>query len=126
MWLNILYVAAGGAAGSVARFLTVVWLARLIPGFPAGVMVANVLGSFLIGVMAVVLTGPRIGLAPLLVVGFLGGYTTFSTFSLDALRLWDAGHPVLAGWFVLGSVILSLMAVVGGVMLARGLGWGLE
>jgi fluoride exporter len=120
MWGNILLVALGGAAGSVARYLTVLGAARILPGFPVGVMAANILGSFLIGVLASVLTGPRAGLSPLLVVGFLGGFTTFSAFSLDALRLWDAGQPGLAATYVLGSVVLSLVAVVAGVLISRG------
>jgi fluoride exporter len=121
MWGSILLVAVGGAAGSVARYLTVLGAARLVPGFPAGVMVANVLGSVLVGVLFVVLTGPRASLSPLLVVGFLGGFTTFSTFSLDALRLWEGGAPGLAALYVLGSVGLSLAGVAAGVWLARGL-----
>ena len=125
MWGNILLVALGGAAGSVARYLTVLGAARIVPGFPAGVMAANVLGSFVIGVLAVVLTGPRAGLSPLLVVGFLGGFTTFSTFSLDALRLWDGGQVGLAAVYVLGTVALSLTAAVAGVWVAKSLGWGL-
>jgi fluoride exporter len=121
MWGSILLVAVGGAAGSVARYLTVLGAARLVPGFPAGVMVANVLGSVLVGVLFVVLTGPRASLSPLLVVGFLGGFTTFSTFSLDAFRLWEGGAPGLAALYVLGSVGLSLAGVAAGVWLARGL-----
>jgi fluoride exporter len=69
----------------------------------------------------VVLTGPRASLSPLLVVGFLGGFTTFSTFSLDAFRLWEGGAPGLAALYVLGSVGLSLAGVAAGVWLARGL-----
>jgi CrcB protein len=121
MWGNILLVALGGAAGSVARYLTVLGAARLSPHFPAGVMVANVLGSILIGVLFVLLTGPRAGLSPLLVVGFLGGFTTFSSFSLDALRLWETGQAGLAAAYVLGSVGLSLAGVAAGVALARGM-----
>lgn len=120
MWGNILLVALGGAAGSVARYLTVLGATRLAPNFPAGVMVANVLGSVLIGVLFVVLTGPRAGLSPLLIAGFLGGFTTFSSFSLDALRLWEAGQVGLAAAYVLGSVGLSLAGVAAGVTLARG------
>lgn len=120
MWGNILLVALGGAAGSVARYLTVLGAARLVPGFPVGVMAINVLGSFVIGLLAGVLIGPRAGFSPLLVVGFLGGFTTFSTFSLDALRLWDAGQPGMALVYVVGTVGLSLAAVVAGVGLARG------
>lgn len=121
MWGNIILVAVGGALGSVARYLTVLWAARLVPGFPAGVMAINVLGSVLVGVLFVVLTGPRAALSPLVMIGFLGGFTTFSTFSLDALRMWEGGAPGLAAVYVLGSVALSLAGVAAGVWLARGL-----
>jgi fluoride exporter len=121
MWGSILMVALGGALGSVARYLTVLGAARLVPGFPAGVMVANVLGSVLVGILFVALTGPRAALSPLLIMGFLGGFTTFSTFSLDAFRLWEGGAPGLALAYVLGSVALSLAGVAAGVWLARGL-----
>lgn len=121
MWQNIILVALGGAAGSVARYLTVLGAARLAPGFPLGVMAANVLGSFLIGVLFVALTGPRAALSPLLMVGMLGGYTTFSSFSLDALRLWEGGQAGVALGYVLGSVLLSLAGVAAGAALARGL-----
>ena len=120
MWGNILMVAAGGAAGSVARYLTGLAAARLVPGFPAGTLAVNVLGSFLIGLAFVWLTGPRAGLSPLLVAGFLGGFTTFSAFSLDALRLWEGGAPGLAAGYVLASVTLSLAGVAAGVALGRG------
>lgn len=109
MWTNIALVALGGAAGSVARYLSVLAAARLFgPVFPVGVMAVNVAGSFAIGVLAVVLIGPRAGLSPLLVAGFLGGFTTFSSFSLDALRLWEAGQPGAALAYVGGSVVLAL------------------
>lgn len=120
MWTNIALVALGGAAGSVARYLSVLAAARAFgAGFPVGVMVINVLGSFAIGILAVHLTGPRAALSPLLVAGFLGGFTTFSTFSLDALRLWEMGQPGLAAVYVLGSVGLALLGVVLGVTLGR-------
>lgn len=120
MWGNVLMVALGGAVGSVARYGCTLAAARLVPGFPAGTLAVNVLGSVLIGVAYVALTEPRAGLSPLLVAGFLGGFTTFSAFSLDALRLWDGGAPLLAAAYVLGSVGLSLAGVAAGVALARG------
>lgn len=122
MLTNIALVALGGAAGSVARYLSVLAAARAFGGgFPVGVMAVNVLGSFAIGVLAVVLTGPRAGLSPLLVAGFLGGFTTFSTFSLDALRLWETGQPGAAAAYVLGSVVLALGGVILGLSVGRAL-----
>ena len=122
MWTNIALVAIGGAAGSVARYLSVLAAARFLgTGFPVGVMAVNVAGSFAIGVLAVVLTGPRAGLSPLLVVGFLGGFTTFSSFSLDALRLWEAGEHSAALAYVVGSVVLALGGAILGMAVGRAL-----
>lgn len=115
---SILLVALGGAVGSVARFLLVGAVGRVLPGWPLGTLAVNVLGSFAIGVLFVVLT-QRAHLAPLLVAGFLGGFTTFSAFSLDALKLWEGGAAGQALAYVAASVILSLAAVALGAALAR-------
>ncbi|MCU0908552.1 MAG: fluoride efflux transporter CrcB [Rhodobacteraceae bacterium] len=118
---TLFLVAAGGAAGSVLRYLTILGAARAFgPGFPWGTLAVNVVGSVAIGALAVILTGTRTGVSPLLMAGFLGGFTTFSTFSLDALRLWQGGQAGLAGAYVAGSVGLSLAGVVMGATLARG------
>lgn len=116
---TLLMVALGGAVGSVVRFLTVLAAARIAPGFPFGTLTVNLLGSVLMGVFYIVLTGPRAGLPPLLMVGVLGGFTTFSSFALDALKLWEGGMAGLAALYVLASVGLSLAGVAAGVMLAR-------
>ncbi|MGL6210130.1 MAG: fluoride efflux transporter FluC [Paracoccaceae bacterium] len=105
-------IAVGGAIGSVLRFLTVAAI-----GAPLGTAVVNVLGSFAIGV-AFVLLSDR--LSPLLITGVLGGFTTFSAFSLDALKLMDAGQVLQAGLYVSVSVLMSLVAVALGATLARG------
>jgi CrcB protein len=115
---SILLVALGGAVGSVARFLLVGGMARVVPGWPLGTLLVNVIGSFAIGVLFVVLT-QRAHLAPLLMAGVLGGFTTFSAFSLDALKLWEGGQAVQAFAYVAASVILSLAAVALGAALAR-------
>jgi CrcB protein len=115
---TILLVALGGAAGSVARFLVLLGAGRVMPGWPLGTLMVNVGGSFVIGMVYVALT-QRTPLAPLLVAGFLGGFTTFSAFSLDALKLWEGGQAVQAAAYVAASVILSLAAVALGAALAR-------
>lgn len=115
---SILLVALGGAAGSVARFLVVGGAGRWVSGWPLGTLLVNVAGSLAIGVLYVLLT-QRAALAPLLVAGFLGGFTTFSAFSLDALKLWEGGQAVQAAAYVAASVILSLAAVALGAALAR-------
>lgn len=105
------FVALGGALGAVLRALaTLAWPA------PWGVLAVNVLGSFLIGLVAVWLP-PR--LWPFVVTGLLGGFTTFSAFSLDALRLLEGGRPGAAALYVGGSVALSLLACGLGLWIGR-------
>jgi len=105
-------VALGGAIGSALRFGAVAAI-----GAPLGVLVVNVVGSFAMG-MAFVLLSAR--LSPLLMTGVLGGFTTFSAFSLDALKLWETGQGLMAAVYVGSSVLLSLVAVALGAGLARG------
>ncbi len=114
MFLTLTQVAIGGAVGSVLRYLLVVGI-----GAPAATLVVNVLGSFTMGVLFIMLA-TRTSLSPLLMTGVLGGFTTFSAFSLDALKLWEGGQPLQAMLYVLASVILSLVAVALGAALARG------
>jgi len=107
-------VALGGALGSVLRYLTI-----SLVGGPVATFAVNVLGSFLMGVLVVALV-QRGHLSPLLMTGVLGGFTTFSAFSLDALKLYEGGLPVQAALYVVGSVLLSLAAVALGAALTRG------
>lgn len=122
LW-SVLQVAIGGAIGSVARYLAVMAAARLLgPGLPWGTLAVNVAGSFAMGVLVVWL-GAR-GLmqhAPLLLVGGLGGFTTFSAFSLDAVRLWQDGAAGAALLYSVASVGLSVGALVAGMALMKGL-----
>ena len=121
MFGTLLSVALGGAIGATMRYLTNMSVMRLVgPGFPYGTIVANVAGSFLMGVLVVALA--RRGgmeLAPFLMTGLLGGFTTFSAFSLDALTLFERGEVSLAGLYVGASVFLSLAAIAVGVLAAR-------
>ena len=114
MILTVIQVAIGGAIGSVLRYFTVVGI-----GAPAATLVVNVLGSFAMGVLFITLAS-RTSLSPLLMTGVLGGFTTFSAFSLDALKLWEAGQTLQAMLYVLASVFLSLVAVALGAAFARG------
>lgn len=110
-------VALGGAIGSVARFAAVLGLTRLLgDGFPYGTALVNMTGSFAMGVLAVLLADRQI--APFLMAGVLGGFTTFSAFSLDAVRLWER-DVMLAIAYVAGSVLLSIAALVIGMLAAR-------
>lgn len=117
MTLAYLWVALGGALGSVARF----WIsnlgdARWGNNFPWGTLIANVSGSLLIGLLAGC-SGPNGGwfasdtARKLLMVGVCGGYTTFSSFSLQTLHLAQQGQWLRAGLNILGSVALCLIAV---------------
>ena len=117
------YVALGGAVGASARYLTGVAALRLMgPGFPWGTLAVNVVGSFLMGGLVVALAQfSATRFAPLLMTGLLGGFTTFSAFSLDAVTLWERGAVAQAVSYVAASVVLSQTALVAGLFLARSL-----
>jgi len=123
MVTTLIQVALGGALGASGRYLTGVAAIRLMgPGFPWGTLAVNVLGSFVMGVVVVVLGHLSANrYAPFLMTGVLGGFTTFSAFSLDALTIWERGQHGLAAVYVAASVILSLGAIVAGLALARSL-----
>lgn len=122
LW-TLTQVALGGALGAVARFVTVAAAARAFgPGFPWGTLAVNVVGSFVMGILVVWLEARGLTrLAPLLMAGVLGGFTTFSAFSLDVVRLWDAGAAAAAAGYALASVGLSVAALVAGAMMMRGI-----
>ncbi|CAN7551172.1 fluoride efflux transporter CrcB [Rhizobium sp. LjRoot98] len=120
---HILLVAAGGALGSVLRYLVGLWTLRSFgPSFPWGTLTVNITGSFLIGVFAEVIArkfGASAEMRVFLITGILGGYTTFSAFSLDAITLFERGEPVTALIYVASSVLLSALAVFAGLALMR-------
>jgi CrcB protein len=120
--MHWLLVFLGGGLGATARHAANrAGLALLGPGFPWWTFAVNVVGCFLIGLLAGLFgsleTGHNARL--FLITGFLGGFTTFSAFSLDALTLWERGAPLQAGLYILGSVILSLIAAAVGLMVSR-------
>ena len=121
---DLLLVASGGAVGSVLRYAATGFAQRLYAtgsgaavSFPVGTLFVNITGSFLIGLL-MGLTESRALLGAearlLLVTGFLGGYTTFSAFSLEALVLFRAGQPGTALGSVLLQVILGIAAAFAG------------
>lgn len=122
MFATLLQVAMGGAIGASARYLANVGVMRLIgPGFPWGTLAVNVIGSFLMGVLVVVLAHKdALRLAPFMVTGILGGFTTFSAFSLDVMTLIERGQVNLAVFYGLASVLLSLGAIATALFLLRG------
>ncbi|SMF69896.1 CrcB protein [Xaviernesmea oryzae] len=121
--INMLIVAVGGAAGSVLRYLVGVWTLRQFgPNFPWGTLTVNVVGSFAIGFLAE-LIARRLNASPemrlLIVTGFLGGFTTFSAFSLDVVALFERGAGFTAATYIVASVAVSLGAVFAGLALGR-------
>ena len=119
----VLQVALGGAIGAVLRFLTGVGMLRLFghAAFPLPILTVNVIGSFLMGVFVVVAAQRGLThLSPLVMTGFLGGFTTFSAFSLEAVTLYERGDVGQAALYVAASVVLSIGGLMAGLWLARG------
>ncbi|MCW5746849.1 MAG: fluoride efflux transporter CrcB [Alphaproteobacteria bacterium] len=121
---EIIAVAAGGALGSVGRYLVVDQVYRWFgTSFPWGTLTVNAVGGFAIGVLAGVMAAfPALATLRLfLIAGILGGFTTFSAFSLDAIGLMARGAWGAAAAYVAGSVIASLVGTAAGLSLVRAL-----
>ena len=116
-------VALGGGIGAGCRHLVNLGALRVFgPGFPAGTLAVNISGSLLMGILVGLLALRGSGGADLrlfLSTGVLGGFTTFSAFSLDAVVLWERGEAASAGLYVLASVVLSILALLAGLALTR-------
>lgn len=120
----LLYLAAGGVAGTWARYGMGRWVqAAAEDGFPWGTLVVNVLGSFLLGILlratesAAVSTETR----AMLMVGFCGAFTTFSTFTYETVELVQHGAWARAGAYALGSVLVGLGALAAGMAMGGSL-----
>jgi CrcB protein len=121
---TILAVALAGALGALLRWGLGSAIGERLPSFPWATMAINVTGSFLLGLLFVVLTertiaSPTTRLA--LTTGLMGAYTTFSTFSLETFRLMEDGSYGAAGLNVAGNLVLGLLGVALGVTLGRAL-----
>ncbi|WLQ15504.1 fluoride efflux transporter CrcB [Hahella aquimaris] len=120
---HLVYVALGGALGAVSRYLIVAWVSNVAGAkFPWGTLAVNVLGSFLLGTAFVYVVEKLHGqpeLRSLIMVGFLGALTTFSTFSLEAWSLMQSDQLLQGLAYILMSVILCLFAVGAGIALTR-------
>jgi CrcB protein len=118
-----LFVALGGAAGAVMRYFTIsmvgYWFGH---GFPYGTILVNVVGSFILGALVETMAlvwSPSEAVRALMVVGVLGAFTTFSTFSLDVHTLAIRGNYLALGGYVAGSIVLGVAAFSAGLMLFR-------
>jgi CrcB protein len=118
---QLIAVACGGALGALLRYLlqtSLVYSGK----FPMAIFIANVIGSLMMGVLFVLLQEKSLfaeWLRPFLMVGLLGAFTTFSTFSLDTIRLLETGQVMTALSNVILSVVVAIGAAYVGVMLAR-------
>lgn len=119
----VLAIGLGGALGAVSRHFMAGWISRLTGhGFPWGIMIVNILGSFLMGLLITYLshhfdTTPE--LRAFIAVGVLGGFTTFSTFSLETALLIERGQLAEAAGYVTGSVVLAIGGLFAGLWLGR-------
>jgi fluoride exporter len=121
--VTYLLIGIGGFLGANARYLVAGWIAaRYGASFPYGTLVINVSGSFVLGLFIALITD-RFMIHPywrlFFAIGFLGGYTTFSTFSFESFELLLERSFLLAAANMIGSVLLGQMAVLAGVVLAR-------
>ncbi len=120
---SVAWIGLGGALGAVSRYLMALWVNGWWDrSFPLATLLINILGSLLMGVVVVVLV-ERLQLGPefraALMTGFLGGFTTFSTFSLESYNLLAQGELTSALLYLLASVILCVLALALGIWLAR-------
>lgn len=120
---QLMFVAFGGALGALARYWLGGFVASRITGhFPLGTFLINLIGCFLIGVLYVLIV-ERMVLHPdwrsVLVVGFLGAFTTFSTFSLETVNLLIHGQLSTAALYMSGSVVVCILATWAAIQLAR-------
>ena len=116
---TIFAIAAGGAIGALLRHFLNSGVSHIVgTGFPWGIMLVNIIGSFAMGVLitwfALAGEAPQ-AMRAFLTVGLLGAFTTFSAFSLDAVALFERGAVVAAGLYVGGSVLLAIGALVAGI-----------
>ena len=121
----IVWVAIGGAIGSVGRYLVAGQVTRLIgAGFPWGTLAVNVIGGLVMGLLVEAMANawsPSPGVRALLMVGVLGGFTTFSAFSLETTTLIERGVWGLPLAYAVASVVLSVGALFAGLWIVRGL-----
>ena len=115
-------VAIGGAFGALARFGLLALIPPATDRFPTATFLANVLGCFVMGAVYILIVEKPLlnaNLKPLLTVGFLGAFTTFSSFSIEAFSLWSADHQAIAASYLVTTVVACLFAVWAGANLCE-------
>lgn len=124
MFTTLLQVALGGAIGASLRYSAGIMIVRSLGHnpFPVAIIAVNVIGSFLMGVFVVAAAHRGLTyLSPFVMTGLLGGFTTFSAFSLEAVTLYERGDLGAALLYVVMSVVFSILGLVLGLILARGI-----
>ncbi|MEL6297106.1 MAG: fluoride efflux transporter CrcB [Pseudomonadota bacterium] len=126
MFAHFLAVAAGGAIGAGGRFLVNVYALRTFgPGFPWGTFTVNVAGALAMGFLGhwlVARAGVSTEVRLFVLTGILGGFTTFSAYTLDVVSLAERGETVSAALYAAGTVIVTIIALIAGQSLARAIG----
>ncbi len=121
--MSILFIAIGGAAGAVSRYLVDTWVSeQTMSSFPWGTFVVNISGSFVLGLLSALAIDRSVLPADIrlpVLVGFVGAYTTFSTLMLETWRLVESGSSPLAIANIVGSSVLGIVALVAGLVLGR-------
>ena len=119
----LLFIALGGASGAVARYLVATWVHEMWEGHvPVGTLLVNLVGSFAIGIIFVLIVEKQIihqDWRSVLMVGFLGAFTTFSTFSLETITLIESGHMLHALGYMFMSVGFCVLAAGSAIYLTR-------
>jgi CrcB protein len=121
--LKLFWIGLGGFCGANLRYMVQTWSAdRWGSSFPYGTLIANVTGILILGFI-VTLATQRVALSPnwrlFLTVGLLGGYTTFSSFTVETLNMMETGRWTASGVYLVGSVLLGLAGAYLGIVLAR-------
>ena len=122
---HLIAVACGGAFGAVARYFMMIGVGHWFDyGSPVGTIAINILGSFVLGGFIEASTlawSPSSEMRAFIVVGIIGSFTTFSTFSLDVYALWTRGDTFAAAGYVMGSVVFAVLAFFAGIVVFRAL-----
>ena len=121
MTFTFFQVALGGALGATLRYATMLGATRILgAGFPVGTIFINIVGSFIMGFLVIILDQRNwLSLYPFLMIGMLGGFTTFSAFSLDAYMLFEQDNIVGSVLYVTISVLFSITALLAGIWWGR-------